>query len=162
MNYKKLDETQKYPIAIPFLFFISGLTKHYLENFRGTWIYAYGGMACLIVCFLMFFFFFSQLNFNCSRLNYKVVRKSIVALIEFFRFSFSYRIIYCNTIRHRLIFRLNQFLKHKKTSSQSRRQLIKFHISKLYFFTSNQTYKVLKTLQELIFLIWFKNHAPQQ
>lgn len=55
-KFKHLDETQKFAIAIPLLFFLSCLTKHYLENFRGTWFYAYGGTGCLIICFLMFFF----------------------------------------------------------------------------------------------------------
>ncbi len=51
-----LHQTQKFAIAIPSLFFLSCLAKHYLENLRGTWTYAYGGVTCLTICFLMFFF----------------------------------------------------------------------------------------------------------
>ncbi|WP_139260385.1 hypothetical protein [Flavobacterium defluvii] len=39
---KNLDILQKFAIAIPVLFFLSCIVKHYLENFRGTLIYAYG------------------------------------------------------------------------------------------------------------------------
>ncbi|SHM69179.1 hypothetical protein SAMN05444484_108141 [Flavobacterium chilense] len=55
-KFRNLDETQKFAIAIPALFILSCLIKRYLENFRGTWIYAYGSVGCIIVCFLMFFF----------------------------------------------------------------------------------------------------------
>lgn len=55
-----LHQTQKFAIAIPALFILSCLTKRYIERFRISsefrWIYEYGSIISLIVCFLMFFF----------------------------------------------------------------------------------------------------------
>ena len=55
-------QTQKFAIAIPALFFLSCLTKHYIERFRFSsefrWIYEYGSNISLSLCCLLVIFSF--------------------------------------------------------------------------------------------------------
>ncbi len=60
LKYKNLDENQKFAIAIPVLFLLSGAIHKLVERFRISddfhWLYAYGSTITLFLsCFLVVF-----------------------------------------------------------------------------------------------------------
>ena len=63
-NLKNLDLTQKIAIAIPVLFLLSCLTKHYVEIFRFStnfhWIYVYGSTGSLLLSLFLVIFSFAN------------------------------------------------------------------------------------------------------
>lgn len=81
-EFRNLDETQKYAIAIPVLFLISGLTKHYLENFRGTLLYAYGATFTLFLSLFLVVFSFVNSILIIKDLRLKFVPKSLWLLLS--------------------------------------------------------------------------------
>ncbi|OXA92806.1 hypothetical protein [Flavobacterium hercynium] len=59
-KFKNLDETQKFAIAIPVLFLVSGVAKSLVQRFRSSsdfhWIYVVGNVSCIVLSILLFFF----------------------------------------------------------------------------------------------------------
>ncbi|MCP2026736.1 hypothetical protein L1276_001880 [Flavobacterium sp. HSC-32F16] len=81
-KFKNLHETQKFAIAIPILFVISGATRHYLENFRGTLTYAYGATFTLFLSLFLVVFSFVNSILIVKDLRLKFVPKSLWLLLN--------------------------------------------------------------------------------
>ena len=81
-KFKDLDLIQKFAITIPILFILSCTTKHYLENFRGTLIYAYGATFTLFLNLLLVVFSFVNSIIIIKDLRLKFVPKSLWFLLS--------------------------------------------------------------------------------
>ena len=81
-KFRNLHETQKFAIAIPILFVISGATRHYLENFRGTLTYAYGATFTLFLNLFLVVFSFVNSILIVKDLRLKFVPKSLWLLLN--------------------------------------------------------------------------------
>lgn len=85
-KYKNLHETQKFAIAIPLLFLLSCLTKHYVERFRISlefrWIYEYASIGSLILCFVLIFFSLANSILILRDLKTKLLPKILWLLLS--------------------------------------------------------------------------------
>jgi len=78
-------QTQKFAIAIPALFILSCLTKHYIERFRFSsefrWIYEYGSNISLsLSCLLVIFSFVNSISMFDLRI--KLIPKLLWILLS--------------------------------------------------------------------------------
>ncbi|KRB54164.1 hypothetical protein ASD98_17970 [Flavobacterium sp. Root186] len=81
-KFRNLHETQKFAIVIPALFFLSCLTKHYLENFRGTLIYAYGSTITLFLSLFLVLFSLVNSILILRDLKIKLIQKLLWFLLS--------------------------------------------------------------------------------
>jgi hypothetical protein len=90
MNRKKLDLTQKIAIAIPTLFFLSCVTKRFIERFRFStdfrWIYEYGSFGTLLLCIFLVIFSFANSILMLRDLKTKWLKKTLWLLLSSFVF----------------------------------------------------------------------------
>lgn len=86
MNDKKLDLTQKIAIAIPILFFLSCITKRFVERFRFStdfrWIYEYGSFGTLLLCIFLIIFSFANSILMLRDLKAKWPEKTLWFLLS--------------------------------------------------------------------------------
>jgi len=84
-NNNHLHLTQKFAIAIPALFILSCLTKHYVQRFRYSsefrWIYEYGSNISLSLCCLLVIFSFVN-SISMFDLRIKLIPKSLWILLS--------------------------------------------------------------------------------
>jgi hypothetical protein len=81
-KFKDLYLTQKLAIIVPVSFILSCATRHYLESFRGTLIYAYGATFTLFLNLFLVVFSFVNSIFIIKDLRLKFVPKSLWLLLS--------------------------------------------------------------------------------
>jgi hypothetical protein len=85
-KYRNLDETQKFAVAIPVLFLLNCAIKSFVEKFRISqdfhWIYVYGSMGALILCFLLYFFSLANSISIIRDLKTSVLKKVLWVLLS--------------------------------------------------------------------------------
>lgn len=81
-KFKNLQQTQQLAIAIPVLFLLSVTTKHYLENYRGTTIYAYGATFTLFLSLFLVVLSFVNSILIIKNLRLKWIPKSLWFLLS--------------------------------------------------------------------------------